>query len=272
MVKGFYTKEKCITVFVTKKVSCNELTDSKKIPSCYKGFQTDVKECGMPICDSLTERVRPLLNGYSIGNILVNAYGTSGCLVKDKYLYILSSNHVFALNNDAPIGSTILQPAVEDGGKIQKNVIGHLSRYIPISFIKGSIEPENIVDCALCKVINRSFVLSDIAFIGKPKGVALPRLNENVTKVGRTTERTTGKVNYLSATFKVDCSRHSTRMALFKNQIVTTRIGQGGDSGSLLLNENNYALGLYMGSSRYLTIFNPIQEVLDSLKVKLVTD
>ncbi|AEB76395.1 hypothetical protein ADU80_13280 [Clostridium botulinum] len=270
MINGFYTCEKCITVFVTKKLSCNELLSNEIIPRCYKGFQTDVKECGMPICDALKTRVRPVINGYSIGNILENNYGTAGCLVADKYLYILSNNHVFALNNRAPIESVIVQPGVNDGGKIEKDVIGHLNRYIPIKFIEGKTKPENIVDCALCKVISRSFVSPKIAFVGIPKGTAKAKLNEDVKKVGRTSELTTGKIKNLSATFTVACSQVG-KLALFKNLIVTTRMGQPGDSGSLILNEDNHAIGLYVGSINDITIANPIEKVLDSLKVKLVT-
>lgn len=270
MVRGFYTEQKCIAVFVTRKVPCNELLSNEIIPNCYKGFPTDVKECGMPVCNSLTARVRPLINGYSVGNILINNSGTSACLVSDKYIYILSNNHVFALNNTAPIGSVILQPSVQDGGTIKKDVIGHLNRYIPIKFIEGSTEPENIVDCALCKVISRSFVSPKIAFVGIPKGAVKAKLDENVKKVGRTTEMTTGEIRYLSSTFRVSCVGVG-KNALFKKQIVTTRMGQAGDSGSLLLDESNHALGLYLGSTSAITIFNPIQEVLDSLKVKLVT-
>ncbi|WP_231160449.1 hypothetical protein [Clostridium botulinum] len=271
MVNGFYTNQKCITVFVTPKVSCNELTDSEKIPSCYKGFQTDVKECGMPVCDSLTGRLRPLLNGYSIGNILVDNSGTAGCLVSDKYLYILSNNHVFALNNQATINSAIVQPSVYDGGKREKDVIGHLKKYIPIKFIEGKNMPENIVDCALCQVISRSFVLPDITYIGIPKGTDKANLNVNVKKVGRSTELTIGKINNISATFIVDCPMVS-KKALFKRQVVTTRMGQPGDSGSLILNKDNLAISLYMASINDITISNPIQEVLNSLKVQLVTD
>ncbi|KEI12043.1 hypothetical protein Z959_05385 [Clostridium novyi B str. ATCC 27606] len=270
MIKGFYTNQKCIVVFVTKKVSCNELLSSEIIPSCYKGFQTDIKECGIPVCNSLTSRIRPLINGYSIGNMLTNISGTSGCLVADKYLYILSSNHVLALNNQKPIGSVILQPSSRDGGKIDKDVIGHLNRFIPIKFIEGDTRPENIVDCALCKVISRSFVSSKIAFVGIPKGVAKVGLDEDVKKVGKSTELTIGKIKNLYGTFIIRCLEVQ-KKALFKNQIITTTICEGGDSGSLLLNKDNYAIGLCMGSIDAMYLFNPIQEVLDSLKVKLVT-
>ncbi|AYF55236.1 hypothetical protein G8S49_03205 [Clostridium botulinum C] len=271
MVKGFYTNQKCITIFVTKKVSCNELLSNEIIPNFYKGFQTDVKQCEMPRCSSLTQRIRPVLNGYSIGNIMAYNYGTSSCLVEDKYLYILGNNHLLALNNQAPIGSAIVQPGVEDGGKIEKDVIGHLNKFIPIKFIEGAKEPENIVDCALCKVINRSFVSPKIAFVGIPKGVAKTKLGDNVKKVGRTTEMTKGKITYLDGVFKVKCENVQKR-ALFKKLIITTSIGELGDSGALLLNEDDYALGIYMASGESIGVFNSIQEVLDSLKVKLVTN
>ncbi|WP_082137971.1 hypothetical protein [Clostridium sp. K25] len=270
MVKGFYTNQKCITIFATKKVPCNELLSNEIIPNFYKGFQTDVKECRMPICNSLTERIRPIINGYSVGNILSNGIGTAGCLVADRYVYILSSNHIFALNNRAPIGSIIVQPGVEDGGKKEKDVIGRLNKFIPIKFIQGSKEPENIVDCALCKLTNKSIATPSIAFVGKPKGVALPKLNEDVKKVGRTTGKTNGKVKYLCATFEVDCFSVK-KKALFKSQIITTKMGEAGDSGALLLNSDNYALGILLGSNDDLVVFNPIQKVLDSLNVKLVT-
>ncbi|AEB76397.1 trypsin-like peptidase domain-containing protein [Clostridium botulinum] len=270
MINGFYTNQKCIAVFVIKKVPCSELLSNEIIPRCYKGFQTDVNECEMPVCNSLRTRIRPVLNGYSVGNILKKSSGTAGCLVADKYLYILSNNHVFALNNQAPIGSVILQPSVEDGGKIEKDVIGHLNRYIPIKFIEGKTKPENTVDCALCKVINRSFVSPKIAFVGSPKGTAKAKLNEDVIKIGRTTALTTGKIKYLSATFEVDCL-YVDKPALFKDQIITTKMAGPGDSGALLLNKDNYAVGLLIGSNSNLVAFNPIEAVLDSLKVKLVT-
>ncbi|MCD3199009.1 hypothetical protein G8T76_14790, partial [Clostridium botulinum C/D] len=142
--------------------------------------------------------------------------------------------------------------------------------YIPIKFIEGKTKPENIVDCALCKVINRSFVSSEIAFVGTPKGTAKAKLNEDVKKVGRTTELTIGQVKYLYATFIVN-SLQIGKKALFTNQIITTKMAEPGDSGALLLNENNYALGLLIGSNNDIGVFSPIQKVLDSLKVKLVT-
>lgn len=131
--------------------------------------------------------------------------------------------------------------------------------------------PENIVDCALCQVISRSFVLPDITYVGIPKGTDKAKINDDVKKVGRSTELTTGKINNVSGTFRVKCQVVS-KQALFKKQIVTTRMGQPGDSGSLILNKDNYAISLYMASINDITISNPIQEVLNSLKVQLVTD
>ncbi|CAG7840453.1 hypothetical protein Z959_05380 [Clostridium novyi B str. ATCC 27606] len=270
MVKGFYTNKKCIAVFVTKKVSRSELLSNEVIPNFYKGIETDVNQCEMPVYNSLTSKIRPVVNGYSVGNILSNISGTAGCLVADRYVYILSSNHILALNNQAPIGSIILQPGTQDGGKAGEDIIGHLDRFIPIAFVERGKQPENVVDCALCKITRKSLALPIIAFVGNPKGVALPILNENVKKIGRTTEKTTGKVKYLFGTFEVDCL-YVSKIAIFKNQIATTKMAEPGDSGALLLNSKDYALGLLLGSSNNIVLFNPIQQVLDRLNVKLVT-
>jgi hypothetical protein len=54
------------------------------------------------------------------------------------------------------------------------------------------------------------------------------------------------------------------------DQIVTSNISQGGDSGSLVLDENNNAVGLLFAGSDKATIFNRIQNVFRELKVELL--
>ncbi|KEI00193.1 trypsin-like serine protease [Clostridium botulinum] len=268
---GFYTCQKCIAVFVIKKLAINELDSNQLIPKYYNGIPTDVVQCDKPKFDALTAKVRPVINGYSISNILQDdTAGTCGCLVHDKYLYILSNNHVFASNNRAEIQTSIIQPSIYDGGKNPKDVIAHLYRFIPIKFIEGDKKPENQVDCAIAKVISRSFVSSAIAFIGVPKGISKAILLQKVRKVGRTTEETYGKVTYTNGTIIVQTEVKG-KEALFTNQIITSKMTTGGDSGSLLVDEDLNAVGLCMSSTNQNTIVNPIESVLNSLKVKLVT-
>ncbi|CAG7839092.1 hypothetical protein CLOHAE12215_00496 [Clostridium haemolyticum] len=271
VTNGFYTCKKCIVVFVTVKLPSYELDSNQLIPQYYNGIPTDVVQCDKPRFGALTGKVRPVLNGYSIGNVLeYNVSGTCGCLVSDKYLYVLSNNHVLANNNKIPIETSIIQPSISDGGKNPKDVIAHLYRFIPIEFIEGNKKPENKVDCAIAKVISRSLVSASIAFIGIPKGIKEALLLEKVCKVGRTTEKTYGKVTYTRGTIIVE-SEEVGKDALFTDQIMTSKMTESGDSGSLLVDEELNALGLCMSSNKQVTIVNPIRNVLSSLKVKLVT-
>jgi hypothetical protein len=65
------------------------------------------------------------------------------------------------------------------------------------------------------------------------------------------------------------------RSAYFRNQVIISKEGfsSGGDSGSLILDNEGYAVGkLFAGSDlQNITIANPIQPYLDLLDAELVT-
>ena len=78
-----------------------------------------------------------------------------------------------------------------------------------------------------------------------------------VKKSGRTTGLTTGTVQLLDASVQVGYG--GGRTALFTNQILTTNMSKGGDSGSLLVDgEGNKAVGLLFAGSVVVTIHNPL--------------
>lgn len=87
--------------------------------------------------------------GVSTGNVNECSAGTIAARVKDASgnVYALSNNHVYALENRAPIGSEILQPGLIDTRCALRgnNVIGTLSRFVPIDFTGGP----NAVDAAI---------------------------------------------------------------------------------------------------------------------------
>ena len=87
-----------------------------------------------------------------------------------------------------------------------------------------------------------------------------------IQKSGRTTGHTVGKIKDISATVKVN---YDDKVALFRNQILTTNISQGGDSGSLVLDMKAKAVGLLFAGSEVVTIVNPISEVLRALDIEL---
>ncbi|MCD3246330.1 hypothetical protein G8S21_10315 [Clostridium botulinum C] len=269
---GFYTNKLCIQVFTNKKLHSNQLNSQDLIPNLYKGILTDVIQTGVFSSCSLSRRIRPTVGGYVIGNEYKNEISaTLGCLVTDnKDLFILSNNHVLAMLNEAPLGTKIIQPSCNWGGSFETDVIAILSKYIQIRFLGVISIPTNYVDCAIGKVINKSLVSSKIAFVGLPTGTIIPRLNENVTKVGYKTELTMGIIKSIHNTIVTEFDDNG-KKAMFKEQILTTRMGESGDSGAMLLDRNNNVIGLLMSNADTHSTFNPINTILKELKVQLVT-
>lgn len=265
VTNGFETCEKCIKVLVTSKVPAYTLNPNDLVPLNYRGIKTDVVQSGAFSICRLNKHIRPVLGGYSIGPATQPAGGSMGCVVTDNHSnFILSCNHVMAYNNKLPLGTAILQPAVVEGGKYPKDVVAALSEYVPLK--PGT--NLNITDCAIARIQNTKNVSPDIALIGKLSGVAEPVLGEKVEKAGLTTELTKGKVTTLSTTVSVMIDGLETT---FWDQIITTKMSQRGDSGSVLVNYHNYAMGLLMTESPTTTVFNRFSTVLNHLNVLLVT-
>ncbi|KEI01034.1 trypsin-like serine protease [Clostridium botulinum] len=266
---GFCTCEKCIKVFVKCKIPSNRLSNENLIPQFYKGIKTDITSTGIIKSSAFTARIRPVLGGYSVGPIRVKKNGSAGCLVHHGTdYYLLSANHVLAGGNTVPLGTTIVQPGVDDGGIASRDAIGKLSKFIPLNYITPTAQPENFVDCAIAKLSRKSILSPFIAIIGKLKGTHPPVLESHVQKSGRTSELTLGQITSIRCTIKVN---FESGQCLFKNQILATKMSEAGDSGSILVDSNNFAIGLLVGSSTCNSIFNPIDTVLHSLNVSLVT-
>ncbi|NFF30795.1 serine protease [Clostridium botulinum] len=263
--KGIVTTETCIKVFASKKVPDNELSPDDLIPPVYGGIKTDVVESGSFKGLSLTDRIRPTLCGYSIGPSAQNYIGTLGCLVTDGHdKFILSNNHVIAGFNSLKIGTSILQP----GGDKKEDEIAQLSKFVPIKFIEGRSMPVNYVDCAIAKVTDEANVSPEIESIGIPRGIRGHKLGQLVKKVGATSELTTGIIEDVNITTTINAG---SKQFLIKKQILTSAMAKPGDSGAVLLNDNDYVIALLMAGNDDYTIFNPIRRVLNSLDVTIVS-
>ncbi|ACT33748.1 MULTISPECIES: hypothetical protein [Clostridium] len=270
---GFYTNNLCIKVFVGKKYLKNKLASQDLVPNLYKGILTDVVESGSFTQYSFTNKIRPVIGGYGIGNVhITDKTGTLGCLVTDgEYNYILSCNHILANNNLAPLGTKIIQPSFQYGGDFKTDVIAILSKFIPLEFEGILKKPTNYSDCAIAKVLNKSLVSPKIALIGMPKGTIIPKLNEEVAKVGERTELTTGKIISINTTVKINCAFLG-KKALFKNQIITTSMSNPGDSGAVLLDRNDNVIGILISGTDSHDTFSPINYTLKELNVRIVTE
>ena len=272
-INSYNTKKPCIHVLVKNKIPSDSLNFSSIIPTQYMGIKTDVIDLGGKVTQySLKNRVRPLEYGYSIGASLYKT-GTLTCVVFRRKLigknyFLLSNNHVFADNNKLPLGSKIIQPSHEDGGKSETDLVANLSEFVPLKFESLVHTYVNYVDAAIAKVTKTNLISNKIALIGRLNGVASATLNESVRKVGRTTGLTEGKIQTLNATIKIHPP--SLPELLFKNQIIANIHQDFGDSGSILVNKDNKVLGLFMGgASSYSGIFNDFQDVLKYTKTEL---
>lgn len=218
-----------------------------------------------PIPHISRQKIRPARGGVSIGHYRITA-GTFGCLVKDNagLEYILSNNHVLANSNNARQGDPIYQPGPYDGGT-PNDEIARLWAW-------KTLDPNgvNYVDAALARPINAQYVSPDILQIGRVRGVVTPTLGLGVKKSGRTTGLTRGVITILRAYVKVYYP--SLGSLVFDDQIVIQPSGfsKGGDSGSLVLDENNRAVGLLFAGSEVFTLANPISRVMQELNISAI--
>jgi len=205
----------------------------------------------IPIEPLRTTKIRPAPCGVSVGHYAITA-GTLGMVVyKGGKLCILSNNHVLA-NCDsiqvrrAKVGDAILQPGVYDGGTDPADRIGVLGWWVKIDEGK-----KNWVDAALSFPLDPALVTDEVLGIGKIEGVAEVSVGQMVRKSGRTTGVTENKVLDVDASIKVD---YDVFTCWFDDCIVTYAMAKGGDSGSVLVDEWNRAVGLLFAGSDTLTV------------------
>ncbi len=228
----------------------------------------------LPETTSTTHRTtlkhRPSLCGYSISHSDISA-GTLGLLLEyteEPHVgkaFILSNNHVIAANNTAFAGDKITQPGSHDFGRVDTNTIATLHRWILLQ-----ASTFNYVDAAIALVCGgnnwRSFVSPYIKRIGQPTEIVEPAIGMQVEKFGRTTEYTTGEI--ISTSFSTNIEYPMSTLA-FKNQIQTTNMSTGGDSGCCIVKcGSRNSIGLLFAGSNTASYSNPMLAVLSALSQK----
>lgn len=254
------------------KMSVKKLSAEDLIPKEIQSIPTDVNPTGLfrPFQDP-TKRFRPAPGGVSIGHVNITA-GTLGCLVQKKgEVFILSNNHVLANSNEGSPGDPVLQPGPYDGGQPDKDEIATLSDFVPITFEKegdDSDKTNNLVDCAIAKPKKAGDVENKVLQIGAITGVKKACFDMKVKKSGRTTKLTTGTIEQVDVTSRVNYGTN--KIALFTDQVMAGSMSQGGDSGSAVLDDKNNIVGLLFAGSDTTTLINRIEHVFDALEVTLV--
>ena len=288
---GKRTRQIVIRVYVSEK----QVNISKKdrIPKLIRGIKTDVIEAN-PSFHVDDNPYTPITGGISFGQsekfrfvesdgtvAMLSEQGTLGAIVRDNLTekpMFLTNHHVtkvmISQNEDrsGKVGDIFDQPNLlgEDGKPFPNAPIGKLARF--------AINP--LVDGAVIEYASNRPFTEEIKDIGKIAGVAKATLGMKVRKRGRTTELTYGIVDGLDATTAVQGST-----MIFQHQMVivpdTTKnalFSNAGDSGSVVVNEQNKVVGLLfagvpaVGNNPQMTWANHIDNVLTQLNIHFKTN
>ena len=315
--------EYCIQVFVND--ATQELWNgagAARLPNRYQNVAIVVlemptagflgaSESSLPARDQYPNGIREhqevIIGGISGANTnLTGQSGTIGyfCTRKSKFrrrkeIHLLSNSHVFADLRKGVVddGDLIMQPSPGEPGS--NRPIGTLVDFSPLDFYSDINEP-NHVDAAIAKLWGPHQHKPLLPLIGPVRGYVAKKdieIGEAVCKFGRTTGYTEGHIFsiYLDIWIRYDRTCQS---AFFQNQLLirpalpsSQQFVAKGDSGSLLVDEDQRAIGLIFGGTSEAAestmsrsdpasgkpgrvegygIANPISEVMERLKIELL--
>ncbi|MCP4632622.1 MAG: trypsin-like serine protease [candidate division Zixibacteria bacterium] len=257
---GELTKEVGFIVYVEEKKTENELPAEHIVPHEIDGVKTDVVKI-----KTTRNIVRPIRGGVKMDSEGSSGSGTLGCMAThpEHKTVLLTNHHVLynqyydtdsGVKRDIKVG----QPGISCSWCCECNVIG---------LVKNSKRRKNDnVDCGIAK-INKS----DISHIneingGKPiKGIAPLKadpvtgnmvpvfVGEKVKKTGATSNFTEGEVTKIG--IPVNVKEEDGSHTPFVDQIefihkdgTSKKFADQGDSGSVVLNDDDKVVGLIMSA------------------------
>jgi hypothetical protein len=172
-----------------------------------------------------------------------------------------------------------VQPARADGGTRATDLVASLTRWTRVRDAASAADGN--VAAAIAEVRRREDFSAEIRGRGLLKGVRPAVEGMEVWVVARSGQAS-GKVIQIGAKQKVPVPHrlikggtYSTGDAagfhpiLFGDLIVCTTMLQPGDCGAILVDRQNYAVGLGFANGSDESYFFPIQRVLDALDVEL---
>jgi hypothetical protein len=277
-----------LTFYVDRKLPLSKMKAHVAVPptvpeaiSGPMAIPTDVVPIGKMRLEAVKDLKNPLVTrkpiqpGYSIGHVEVTAGTLGAVVIKDGKFLLLSNSHVLANSGHARKGEKILYPGSADDGSEPQDVVAKL--YDFVKFKEGN-DYLNTVDCAIALPLDNRLgdLISEIKGLFIPRGVTRAVRGMEVTKVGRTTGKTRGVVKDVH--FRVITNQYPGFSHVgFLDQVFCERYTDNGDSGSLVIDTaTGKAVGLHFAGFPDKhgvkgSVFNPIDEVLKRLGVKLLT-
>jgi hypothetical protein len=304
IIAGVDTLTPCVKFYVSMKTPPGDVAMGSIEPEKVLGIPTDVISVGRAFGPRINaRRLRPeegraVGPGDSIGpkvegasNLNLTFSGTLGAVLQngenEEERFILSNNHILAVNGRVPPQSAIVAPGPEDGLGVEQKKIACLEKAVLL--VRG-LDKENYVDCAIAKV-DKSANVTHLF----PGGLAVgsksePRIGLSVIKFGKSSGETAGKIVDVNADILVDYSFGTFK---FVDQILVEAAGNDfaidGDSGALLIaapqrvvapvfakRPPSYAapgpagaVGLVFAPAGRFAVACPISRVLESLELLL---
>ncbi len=279
VVDGKVTDIRCLRIYVQSKIDRDYLSPAAEVPKSFLEIPTDIIEVGfLGRAGKLVPKTRDDENEKDTGpgssvrlktitpNVNQGAGGTLGAVVQDaaRKRYILSCNHVLAVNGRVPQdGTSIVTPALSEH---PRKIAVPSPFFIPLADDKS-----NLVDCALALAgdhINLNFRSGKLD-THNPTSEA--DRGQKVQKDGAVTGLTYGTIVDLNADLYVE---YNFGRFLFSNQIVIwsedDNFATDGDSGSVVVNtETNQAVALIFAGAGKFAVACPLTEVLSQLSDKV---
>lgn len=234
-------------------------------------------------CPGGPPKTFPLGIGASIGHHTIRG-GTVGFFARrrsDGAVGVVSNNHILAAEDRGREGDPVLHPSVCDGGRaedVRAVLVDSGPQYPRLS--GGGLKRS---DCAFARLTTTDFDPRTLEGGGTlQRTIAVPRNRMRVSKIGRSTRRTSGQV--IAFDFdKLQVRNYHFGTVSFQDQIeiegLTNRtFSDPGDSGSLVFDALNRPVGLLFAETavggrngKGLHYATPMQTVLNELQVDIIT-
>jgi hypothetical protein len=267
------TDNYCIQVFVEN--ADGQMLENPPVqllPAEYRNFPIFIFEMPRAVFlsgnyASAKDPHKTIVGGISGANTnLSNEFGTIGYFCSPtimrpirkfrKEVFLLSNAHVFAnlSNPEKTVKDLIQQPS--PGENKRHGFIASLEKYVPIKFDNDTEDP-NFTDAAIARLFPNVDYKTEIPVIGKiidhvPKERV--ELRQKCRKFGRTTGYSEGKIFSIHLSIWIRYGSTG-RESFFKDQFLIVPEDahddflQGGDSGSLVADHENNAIGLIFGGA-----------------------